>query len=129
MYLHIGQNVVVPTDTIVGIFDMDTVTLSKHTRAFLSALEKNGRLIPLFDDLPKSCVHCVEKGNPSFTFHSFPPRRCCAAAEWRSGNNPQPSRLDRSRSDGIVLFLFSLRLRRTGHQDTDGRRRKRDSHE
>ena len=62
MYLHIGQNVVVPTDTIVGIFDMDTVTLSNHTRAFLSALEKNGRLIPLFDDLPKSCVHCVEKG-------------------------------------------------------------------
>ena len=62
MYLHLGENTVVRTDNILGIFDMDTVTLSKHTRAFLSALEKNGRLIPLFDDLPKSCVHCVEKG-------------------------------------------------------------------
>ncbi|MDO5549523.1 MAG: DUF370 domain-containing protein [Eubacteriales bacterium] len=62
MYLHIGQNVVVPSSSIVGIFDMDTVTLSKHTRAFLSALEKAGRLIPLFDDLPKACVHCVENG-------------------------------------------------------------------
>ena len=62
MYLHLGKNTVIITKDIVGIFDMDTVTLSKHTRAFLSALEKNGRLIPLFDDLPKSCVHCVEKG-------------------------------------------------------------------
>ena len=29
MYLHLGENTVVRTDSIIGIFDMDTSTISK----------------------------------------------------------------------------------------------------
>ncbi|HIV67923.1 MAG TPA: DUF370 domain-containing protein [Candidatus Butyricicoccus stercorigallinarum] len=65
MYLHLGQDVVVPADSILGIYDMDTATWSRHTRAFLSAMERRGRVIALFDDLPKSCILCEEGGEPA----------------------------------------------------------------
>lgn len=61
MYLHLGQDVVVHTDTIIGIYDMDTATWSKHTRACIAAMEKFGQVQSIFDDLPKSCILC-EKG-------------------------------------------------------------------
>ena len=62
MYLHIGQNVVVPTSSIIGIFDMDNSTSSHLTRAFLNRAEKEGRLINVWDDLPKSFVVCRSEG-------------------------------------------------------------------
>ena len=65
MYLHLGQDVIVHTDTIVGIYDMDTATWSKHTRAFMSAMEKSARVIPLFEDLPKAGILCEEGGVPT----------------------------------------------------------------
>lgn len=60
MYLHIGKDITVPLDSIVGVFDMDTSTLSKHTRAFFNAAEKDGRVIVVTDELPKSAVVCTE---------------------------------------------------------------------
>lgn len=62
MYLHLGQDVIVHTDSIIGIYDMDTATWSKHTRAFMSALEQQGHVVPLFEDLPKSCILCQQGG-------------------------------------------------------------------
>lgn len=62
MYLHLGQDVIVPMHSIIGIYDMDTATWSKHTRAFMSALERSGQVRALFDDLPKSCILCQEGG-------------------------------------------------------------------
>lgn len=62
MYLHLGQDVIVHTDSILGIYDMDTATWSKHTRAFISALERTGQVKALFEDLPKSCIVCHENG-------------------------------------------------------------------
>ena len=35
MYLHLGQDTIVRTDTILGVFDLDNATVSKHTREFL----------------------------------------------------------------------------------------------
>ncbi|WP_432618219.1 extracellular matrix regulator RemB [Butyricicoccus sp.] len=62
MYLHLGQDVVVPTHSILGIYDMDTATWSKHTRALIASMEKAGRVQAIFDDLPKSCILCEEGG-------------------------------------------------------------------
>ena len=42
MYLHLGQDTVIKMDEIIGIFDMDTSTLSKTTCAYLAACEKKG---------------------------------------------------------------------------------------
>ena len=40
MYLHLGQETVVKMDSIVGIFDLDTSTISKFTRDYLTQAEK-----------------------------------------------------------------------------------------
>ena len=40
MYLHLGQDTVIKTDEVVGIFDLDTATISKYTREYLAQAEK-----------------------------------------------------------------------------------------
>ena len=56
MYLHIGQNVVVPEADVIGIFDLDNTTGSHITRRFLSDAEKAGRVKSVSDELPRSFV-------------------------------------------------------------------------
>lgn len=58
MYLHLGQDVVVPKDSIVGIFDLDNATSSHITREFLNRAEKAGEIVNIADDIPKSFVVC-----------------------------------------------------------------------
>lgn len=60
MYLHLGENTVVRTDSIIGIFDMDTSTISKWTKDYLSNATKNKRVINVSMELPKSFVLCNE---------------------------------------------------------------------
>lgn len=60
MYLHLGENTVVRTDNIIGIFDMDTSTISKWTKDYLSNATKNKRVINVSMELPKSFVVCNE---------------------------------------------------------------------
>ncbi len=63
MYLHLGQDTVVRDSTIIGIFDMDNTTVSKHTRRFLSRAEKKGRVEAVSTELPKSFVVCEDRGS------------------------------------------------------------------
>ena len=56
MYLHLGQDCVVSDKNILGIFDLDTSTISKHTRNFLAQAEKAGRVVNVTGDLPKSFI-------------------------------------------------------------------------
>ena len=58
MYLHLGQEVVVKEEEVVGIFDLDTSTVSKHTRKFLNLAEKEKRIINVSYELPKSFIVC-----------------------------------------------------------------------
>ncbi len=41
---------------IIGIFDMDTATVSHDTKDFLKGREKNGMTEALFDEVPKSFI-------------------------------------------------------------------------
>ncbi len=61
MYLHLGQNTVVTTDEIVGIFDIDNTTVTKKTRDYLSVCEKEGRVVYVSTELPKSFIVCKDK--------------------------------------------------------------------
>ncbi len=61
MYLNIGNDMAVRTDSIVGIFHMDNTTTSKRTREFLSRAEKDGGVVPC-DDLPKAFIVTTEYG-------------------------------------------------------------------
>ena len=64
MYLHLGQNVMVAHDEIVGIFDMDNTTWSHRTRRFLERAEAAGQVIAAGDDLPRSFTLCQTGEGP-----------------------------------------------------------------
>lgn len=57
-YLHIGQNVMIPNRRIIGIFDLDNTTTSKHTRSFLKNAEDEKVVVDVCDDLPRSFLVC-----------------------------------------------------------------------
>ena len=62
MYLHLGQDVIVNERTIVGVFDMDNSTVSRHTRAFLARAQRAGRVVNVSVVLPKCFIVCEENG-------------------------------------------------------------------
>lgn len=61
MYLHLGQDTVVRCKDIVGIFDLDTSTVSKITREYLRRAEKSGDVVSVSAELPKAFVVCREQ--------------------------------------------------------------------
>ena len=62
MYINIGSDMAVRDKTIIGIFDLDNTTYSKHTRKFLSEAEKSGEVVTATEDLPKSFLLTSEFG-------------------------------------------------------------------
>ena len=61
MYLHLGQNVVVRTATIIGIFDIENTSMSRLTRHYLAQAKKNGRVVNVSLELPKSFIVCEDR--------------------------------------------------------------------
>ena len=68
MYLHLGQNVMVPETAVIGIFDLDNTTWSFRTRRFLERAEQEGRAITVGDDLPRSFVLVREGDGPAAVY-------------------------------------------------------------
>ena len=62
MYIPIGSDLSVRDTSIIGIFDLDNTTCSKHTRNFLAAAEQNGQVITAAEDIPKSFLLTGEYG-------------------------------------------------------------------
>lgn len=56
MYLHLGRDAVIRRDEIIGVFDMDNTTQSYLSRDYLTKAEKNGQVINIAEDLPKSFI-------------------------------------------------------------------------
>lgn len=62
MYLHIGNGKSVRKDKIIGIFDLDTSTVSRSGKEFINRMERDG-LVEYDDyDLPRSYL-LVEEGD------------------------------------------------------------------
>jgi len=57
-YLHIGQNVMLEEKRIIGIFDLDNTSTSKHTRNYLKSAEEESVVLDACDDIPKSFIVC-----------------------------------------------------------------------
>ena len=74
MYIPSGSDMSVRDKTIIGIFDLENTTYSKHTRAFLSEAEKNGEVVTVAEDLPKSFVLTQEYGLDRVYLCQFAPR-------------------------------------------------------
>ena len=56
-FLHLGKDTSIEIDKLVGIYDMDTGTVSKHTRDFLRVCERENRIVNVSSyELPKSFI-------------------------------------------------------------------------
>ena len=56
MYVHLGADVIVRKNDIVGIFELDGKITSNLTATYLKNAEKDGRLESVGFDIPKSFV-------------------------------------------------------------------------
>lgn len=62
MFIHLGNNVVVNSENIVGIFDIENTTTGKNTSKILEKATKENRVVTVSYEMPKSFVVCIEKG-------------------------------------------------------------------
>ena len=68
MYLHIGNKKSVKQKNIIGIFDLDSATVSSHTKRFLNGFEEKG-LVEYEDmDLPRSFILIENEAGESSPF-------------------------------------------------------------
>lgn len=58
MYLHIGQNELIPEERIIGIFDLDKASYSARTKAFLRRAEEDSVVLDVSGTLPRSFLVC-----------------------------------------------------------------------
>ncbi|AAK77992.1 Conserved hypothetical protein [Clostridium acetobutylicum EA 2018] len=56
MFLHLGENVVVPIKDVIGIFDIETTMYSADTSQFLRMSEEDGFVERITNEAPKSFV-------------------------------------------------------------------------
>ena len=56
MYLHAGNNKILRSSRIIGIFDLDTSTRGEDTKNYLRQAEKNGVAESAAEELPKSFI-------------------------------------------------------------------------
>lgn len=60
MFLHLGKDIVIRTKEVVGIFDLETSTISNTTRDYLAAAQKSGRVVSISSEMPKSFILCCD---------------------------------------------------------------------
>ncbi|MCH3965481.1 MAG: DUF370 domain-containing protein [Clostridium sp.] len=56
MFLHLGENIVVPIKDIIGIFDVEASMYSSDTSQFLRMAEEDGFVHRITKDKPKSFI-------------------------------------------------------------------------
>lgn len=56
MYIHLGRDYVLNDRDIIGIFNLETTTVSPRGREFLNYAQKSGAVVSLSEDLPQSYV-------------------------------------------------------------------------
>ncbi len=61
MYLHLGRDIVIRMESIVGIFDLETSTISSTTREYLAAAQKAGCVVGISQEMPKSFILCCDR--------------------------------------------------------------------
>ena len=62
MYLHIGNKKSVKKKNVIGIFDLDTATVTKTGKDFVNRYERQGKVEYDDDDLPRSFI-LIEEDN------------------------------------------------------------------
>lgn len=60
MFLHLGNEIVVNDKEIIGVFDIENTSISKHTKEFLTYAEKNFKVVNVSFEMPKSYIVCCD---------------------------------------------------------------------
>lgn len=60
MYIHLGSDVTVLSEDIIGIFDIERTSVEKSVNDYLSLCQKSGRIYYVSLDMPKSFVVCTD---------------------------------------------------------------------
>ena len=63
MYLHIGNGITVRKKNVIGIFDLDSATVSAVTKKYINKNEKDGNILYGDSDLPRTFVLHEENEN------------------------------------------------------------------
>ena len=58
MYLYLGQETVINSKDVIGIFDLDNTSVSKKTRDYLKNAQQTGKIEVVCAEIPKSFVVC-----------------------------------------------------------------------
>lgn len=58
MFLHIGEGKILRKKDIIGVFDLETTSISKKTREFLRINDKKGTISYISDEIPKTYIIC-----------------------------------------------------------------------
>ena len=61
MFLFLGGNVTVDDKSVIGIFNIEECTVSGITNEHLRVRQKQGRIVNVSEDLPKSLIVCEDK--------------------------------------------------------------------
>ena len=56
MYLYLGSDVVIPKSEVIGIFDIERVTVDQYMKDFLNVSQKRGKIYYVSFDMPKSVI-------------------------------------------------------------------------
>ncbi len=56
MFLHIGNDIIIKKNDIVGIFELDGKITTKDIKKYLNDMQKKNRLVSAGYDLPKSFI-------------------------------------------------------------------------
>ena len=75
MFLHLGGDITVKADDIIGIFDIEACSVSRVTAEFLNSCQKKGIVRYASQDMPKSFIVAADKMYISNVSHSTIVRR------------------------------------------------------
>ncbi len=69
MFLHLGNDILIRSQDVIGVFDLDTSTISKHTRNFLKKAQEEDSVINITQNLPKSFIVSSSKKTSEFNIY------------------------------------------------------------
>lgn len=56
MFLYLGGDITVKSKDVIGIFDIEECSVSRTTVEFLNFSQKNGRIVNVSEEMPKSFI-------------------------------------------------------------------------
>lgn len=56
MFLYLGGDITVNSKDVIGIFDIEECSVSRTTAEFLNFSQKNGQIVNVSEEMPKSFI-------------------------------------------------------------------------